>query len=182
MGISEFEKQRQANISRNQELFKKLNLDAISRDFSKEIQSQSTDSKKRSTNGNKSAPAKKKAKIKKEPELPTRRSRRLAGVKLTAAEAKGIDNEPGLNDAGDPTDSKKSQFEFLETKLSSKLSVNDMLGDDPDELEKFSRLRDRFSVGDFYDEMKKLNKTATGNGRIDKTRNELENLQLRRRG
>ncbi|GME73085.1 unnamed protein product [Ambrosiozyma monospora] len=179
MGISEFEKQRQANISRNQELFKKLNLDAISRDFSKEIESES---KKRSASGTnkKSGPAKKKRVTKIVwPTQPTRRSRRLAGVKVTEAEAKGIDNDPTLGSNGNPISVKdQPDAEFLETKLSANLSVNDILGDDPEELEKFTRLRNRFSVGDFYDEMKKLNKTATGNGKVDRTRDELENLQL----
>lgn len=77
MALSELEKKRQENIRRNQELLKKLDLDSISDSIKKEVDNKSFSSpslqKRRKTT--------KKPVIKKEILEPSRRSRRIAGIK-----------------------------------------------------------------------------------------------------
>ncbi|EMG47316.1 WD repeat-containing protein [Candida maltosa Xu316] len=80
MGLSELERKRQENIKRNKELLSKLALDSISTSIKKEIDNAQPVQKKR-----KSTP-KKKTVVKSEPVEPTRRSRRIAGIKTDPTE------------------------------------------------------------------------------------------------
>lgn len=70
MGLSELEKKRLENIRRNKELLQNLQLDSLKN----EIDASAKSKKQKSTSGP--------TKIKKEPVEPTRRSRRLAGIKF----------------------------------------------------------------------------------------------------
>jgi WD40 repeat protein len=73
MTLSEFEKQRQENIQRNKELLRQLDLESLNDSIKKEVKTTpSTTRKKRTT---KSRP------VKKEPQAPSRKSRRIAGIK-----------------------------------------------------------------------------------------------------
>lgn len=73
--LSEFERQRQENIQRNKDLLKKLELDSLNDSISRDVKSNSPIPKKRKINN-------KKPTVKKEKDLPSRRSRRLAGVSM----------------------------------------------------------------------------------------------------
>lgn len=75
--LTDFEKQRQENIQRNKELLRKLNLDLISDSISRELPKD----KPKGTKRRKPSPS-----VKQEPAEPSRRSRRIAGVKTENTE------------------------------------------------------------------------------------------------
>lgn len=74
--LSEFERQRQENIQRNKELLRQLNLDLIHESISREVPQEKPKQKRRKTT----------PKVKQEVVEPSRRSRRLAGVKMENTE------------------------------------------------------------------------------------------------
>lgn len=159
MAISEFEKQRQANIARNKELLRKLNLNTLANEFGK------SDSK----SSNKPKPKKNKniqVKIEKEPNLPLRRSRRIAGVKVE--DTKG-------NEELDKLEEKKledARLKELESiRLSDDLKLSDVLSD----VSVLSKLGKSFSMGDFYDDIK--NKPLS-NKTEEQAREDLGKLEL----
>lgn len=74
--LSEFERQRQENIQRNKELLRQLDLDLIHDSISREVPQEKPKQKRRKTT----------PKVKQEVAEPSRRSRRLAGVKMENTE------------------------------------------------------------------------------------------------
>ncbi|QPG75943.1 hypothetical protein FOA43_003329 [Brettanomyces nanus] len=176
--VTDFEKQRLQNISRNKELFKKLNLGGLSSEFHRGIKTVKEEAldqgkKKRTKTG--------KAKGKKRTELtqekPLRRSRRLAGMQL----------EPdGQNKLQDELERQKKEKEEQDRLKSIRLSGNVMLSDILDSkgdagdsaaktLERLSRLGKSFSMGDFYEAVKD---SQTSDKKTSQLRDELESLQL----
>ncbi|ODV83705.1 hypothetical protein CANARDRAFT_9269 [[Candida] arabinofermentans NRRL YB-2248] len=171
MALSEFEKQRQLNISRNKELFKKLNISNVSNDFHSEVRP----AKRAKNTSSNSSRSQKKVQVKQEPTAPTRRSRRLAGVKLEDSDA-----ESKLE-----YEEKKKENDRIEQlkriRLSGDLSLGDLIStsvkkeeDESVVLEKLSKLKSNISLGDFYEDTK--DRTATKE--ISELRTELESLEL----
>lgn len=169
--LSEFEKQRQENILRNKELLRQLNLDSLDKSIKKEVSS--VDNSKRK----KRAPAKT---VKKEVVEPSRKSRRIAGIKT---ETENPEEFRKLQEEQDEKDRQKRELEKLKTtrlfgdfrlidlvtdkkhgglKFEDKVikvkQENDEVKDEPinvDEEEKvlglLRSLGEKFSAGDFYD-------------------------------
>lgn len=158
MAISEFEKQRQANIARNKELLRKLNLTELANEFGK------------NENGKNQKPKSKhktpKVKIEKKEVLPLRRSRRIAGVKV---------EDSAANDVLDKLDEDKLEKERLKqlesVRLSDDLKLSEVISD-PSVLTKLGK---SFSMGDFYDEIK--NKPLSSKTE-EQAREDLEKLEL----
>ncbi|VEU20837.1 DEKNAAC101724 [Brettanomyces naardenensis] len=159
MGISEFEKQRQQNISRNRELFRKLNLDTLSSDFHRDVphaeNEDEAEERKRRKRSKKSSQARHKKK-ELEPEKPLRRSRRIAGIKLESSESYIVDKEL------EQERKEREEKERLKTiRLSGDLMLGDVLNGEGKAgesakatLDTLSRLGKSFSMGDFYDAVK----------------------------
>ena len=77
MTLSDFEKQRQENIQRNKELLRQLELDSLNDSISREVPKPKPKAKRRKTEN---------ARVKTEPIMPSRRSRRLAGSTMEDSE------------------------------------------------------------------------------------------------
>ncbi|KAG7833199.1 hypothetical protein KL943_004064 [Ogataea angusta] len=142
--LSEFEKQRQQNIARNKELFKKLNLDNIASDFQRELPQEQ---KRPKSKGPRSK------KVKTEPAIPTRRSNRLAGVHANT------DEEKKANEEAELARQKNEELERLKRiRLSGNLKLIDILPadteDNKDVLDKLLKLGQTVSFGDFYEDIK----------------------------
>ena len=153
MGLSEFEKRRQQNIQRNQELFKKLNLDTLSSDFHRSIgETKNGVEKPKKRKTRKSTRKKKELR----PEHPLRRSARLAGIKAESTD----DNK--LQEQLEKQRKEKEEEERLKSiRLSGDLMLTDVLnskgkaGEDAKEtLDRLSRLGKSFSMGDFFEAVK----------------------------
>lgn len=134
--VSEFERQRLLNISRNKELFKKLNLDSISTNFKNEISKDLTysnvadddnndDNSKRSSKRAKTTARRVKVKneLNSKDVMPLRRSNRIAGVK--------IENPVGVDGLeGDNSRNRKSGSDYFRSDL-----------DEIDRLQRLKRMR-----------------------------------------
>lgn len=101
--LSEFEKQRQENILRNKELLRQLNLDALDKSIKKEVASSDNKRKKRT-------PTPKS--VKKEVVEPSRKSRRIAGIKT---ELENPEEFRKLQEEQDEKDRQKRELEKLKT-------------------------------------------------------------------
>ncbi|KAF6070687.1 WD domain, G-beta repeat family protein [Candida albicans] len=166
MALSELEKKRQENIRRNQELLKKLDLDSISDSIKKEVDNKSFSSpssqKRRKTT--------KKPVIKKEVLEPSRRSRRIAGIKSELEDPKQaarIREEEELKQHRDMIFEKnvmdrKLSHIGLDSKVEEKKNEEDKEDEEEainiDEnnrvLKLVQSLGDKFSAGDFYEEIR----------------------------
>lgn len=170
--MSDLEQQRLANISRNRELLRKLNLDSLSSEIKKEVDEQKlADAKARGL--------KRQAKRRsKEPVVPQRKSRRLQGIK--------IEDTKEFQQSLAEQEKRQAELERLEKlktmKLPGDISLVEVLkeqngGKDDDKLllESFSQLSDNFLVGDFYEV---ISKKKTNNEAIDGLRQEIGGLTL----
>lgn len=175
--LSEFEKQRQANIARNKLLLQKLNLNSISNEIYTEIKSESTPIPK-STRGRKRKVQAKKV----EPVVPTRRSRRIAGEQVG-----GTDEEKKLAVELETLRKKREELERLKNvRLSGDIKLVDVLTDksgvkidmedDDLMLDRFNKIGKSISMGDFYETIVK--KTEINDENITNLRESLSNLQL----
>ncbi|KAK6458444.1 WD40-repeat-containing domain protein [Scheffersomyces xylosifermentans] len=118
--ISEFERQRQENIQRNKDLLKQLNLDSISQSISKEISKPNQAAKRRKT-ATRSAP------VKKEVVEPSRRSRRIAGIKT---ELENPEEYNRLREEEEEKERKKKELERLKrTRLFGDFNLIDLVTD-----------------------------------------------------
>lgn len=126
MPVSEFEKQRLENIQRNKELLRLLNLDTISNSIKRELPSAPP---------TKASAAKKKQKSstpqpRGEPLEPSRRSRRLAGVKVENSE-----EYAKLQREAEEIEKKKNEVEKLKlTRLYGNFNLIDLMTDPKGEL------------------------------------------------
>ena len=77
MTLSDFEKQRQENIQRNKELLRQLELDSLNDSITREVPKPKPKAKRRKTEN---------GRVKNEPIMPTRRSRRIAGSTMEDSE------------------------------------------------------------------------------------------------
>lgn len=167
MGLSTLEKQRLANIARNKEILKKLNLDGIA-DEIHELAS----------------PVPKKRKVAKPKEVvePLRKSRRLQGIKIEDTEEyqKAIQLEEIRQAENERLEKLKSM------KLPGDVSLLDMIKQEQVEngeveqdenklLQSLAKLSDNFSVGDFYET---VSKHKTNDASIDKLREEFRLLSV----
>ena len=142
MAISEFEKQRQANIARNKELLRQLNLTQLANEFGK---SESGNSSPKPKPKPKPKTRKPTVKIEKEAPLPLRRSRRIAGVNLDDSEAVKV------LDALDEEKIKQEKLKELESvRLSDDLKLSEVISD----TKMLEKLGKSFSMGDFFEEIK----------------------------
>ncbi|CAK7897559.1 DNA damage-binding protein Cmr1p [[Candida] anglica] len=122
--LSDFEKQRQENIQRNKDLLRSLNLDSITESISREIPAKKpVDASKRRKTSTRTA-------VKREPAEPSRRSRRLAGVKVeNSKEYAKIQAEM------DALEKKKKDIEKLkQTRLFGEFHLSDLVTDSKGEL------------------------------------------------
>lgn len=159
MSISEFEKQRQANIARNKELLRKLNLTELANEFGKS----DNNIKPKPKPKNKPKP---KVKIEKEAPIPLRRSRRIAGVKAEDTEA---------NKELDKLDEEKLEKERLKALESVRLSDDLKLTEVISDVSVLDKLGKSFSMGDFFDEIKTK---PLANKTIQQAREDMEKLSL----
>lgn len=159
MSISEFEKQRQANIARNKELLRKLNLTELANEFGKS----DNNIKPKPKPKNKPKP---KVKIEKEAPIPLRRSRRIAGVKAEDTEA---------NKELDKLDEEKLEKERLKALESVRLSDDLKLTEVISDVSVLDKLGKSFSMGDFFDESKTK---PLANKTIQQAREDMEKLSL----
>lgn len=178
--LSDFERQRQANIERNKELLKKLNLDTLSSSIERDVHD-SQPKKKRS----KPAPKQ----VKKEQGEPSRRSRRIAGIKTETEDPEEFNR---LKEEEEAKEAKKRELERLKrTRLYGDFNLIDLVTDkqgqlkfedkvikqedslkqeggvkqedvdiddlaaDKDVLEVLRNLGDKFSAGDLYETIRK---------------------------
>lgn len=158
MALSEFEKQRQANIERNKKLLNSLNLNQINSSIAKRVKQEDDESKK-------AVPKVKRVKKETTPPVATRRSARLAGVKIE-------DTDSVIKHEVDLEKLRKEEMEKLKRiRINGNLSLVDLLkeengdvkteedGDDSKILEKFKSMIGNgsraFSAGDYYEQIKK---------------------------
>ncbi|GMM45327.1 Cmr1 protein [Pichia kluyveri] len=161
MAISEFEKQRQANIARNKELLRQLNLTQLANEFGKSESGNSSPEPKPKPKTRKPT-----VKIEKEAPLPLRRSRRIAGVNLDDSEAVKV------LDALDEEKSKQEKLKELESvRLSDDLKLSEVISD----TKMLEKLGKSFSMGDFFEEIK--NKPLAQKS-DEQARDELDKLEL----
>ncbi|KAG2734415.1 hypothetical protein G9P44_002421 [Scheffersomyces stipitis] len=117
--ISEFERQRQENIQRNKELLKSLNLDSLSQSIKRELP-RASETKKRKTTPRTKA-------VKKEDVEPSRRSRRIAGIK---SELENPEEYNRIREEEEETERKKRELEKLKrTRLFGEFSLIDLVTD-----------------------------------------------------
>ena len=216
MALSELEKKRQENIRRNQELLKKLDLDSISDSIKKEV-----DSKTPSPSLQKRRKTTKKPVVKKEVLEPSRRSRRIAGIKSELEdpkEAARLREEEELKQRRkqelerlkrtrlfgdfkliDLITNKKGDMIFEKNVMDRKLShigldskVEEQKEENEEEEEEtinidennrvlklVQSLGDKFSAGDFYEEIR--NSQTNGNSKdksLDAKREEFDGLNI----
>ncbi|GMM31064.1 Cmr1 protein [Martiniozyma asiatica (nom. inval.)] len=157
--VSEFERQREENILRNKELLKELNLQSLAQEFGeskKKIKPKSVKSKKLD---------KYDTKFKPDSNLPLRRSRRIAGVKIEPEMIKDEDeiaDTVGLN--GD-------QLPKIEQRITNDFKLSDLIKDE----NKLKNLGDKFSAADFYNDIKDKVPVSSD---LKGARDSLDNLQL----
>lgn len=202
MAISDFEKQRQENIQRNKELLRLLNLDSISNSIKKELPSSPSPSALKRQKRTKISPAS----STRESAEPSRRSRRLAGVKVENSE-----EYAKLQREADAQEEKKKQVEKLkQTRLygnfhlidlvtgpkgelkngdkvfkkededgieGSNVSVDDVKADSA-VLDILKDLGAKFSAGDFYDLIRDKVNATDDDYDLGKKRKEFDNLKL----
>jgi WD40 repeat protein len=178
MAISEFERQRQANIERNKKLLSSLNLNAISSDISHSIKREEDAAKRKRT----STPRVKRHKAEVQP---IRRSRRLAGVALDDSDAKSKEFE--LEE--DRRRREREELERLKTlRVNGDLSLLDLVRDnttkredgedDKKLLEKFQSFlgnSKNFSIGDYYETIVKKDNSSKD---VKKLRKELGSKEI----
>ncbi|CDK27085.1 unnamed protein product [Kuraishia capsulata CBS 1993] len=171
MAVSEFEKQRQANIARNKELFKKLSLDFLSDDVAKEV--------KRKESIKSANSQKRKSKVEKPVIVPTRRSSRLAGVKLEPNDDSVVDSF-----ADEEARRKERLDEMKRIQLSGDISLADLfpkiedteVNGMNDDLQRFQNISKNVSMGDFYDIMVERKKSS--NATVNKLRDEFSSIEI----
>lgn len=148
MSLSEFEKQRQANIERNKRLLNNLNISALSGDISRGISKVETKEKKQQTPTPKSR-VRREQKVKKEV-VPVRRSRRLAGEKINARET----SEKELEEAERKIRNAKEEYDELKkVRITGSLSLDDLVKFEGEDSIKniLARADSKVSAGDFYE-------------------------------
>lgn len=171
--VSEFERQRQANIERNKKLLSSLNLNTISNGIKESIKKE---------NSKPSTPRVKRQKV--EVQQPTRRSRRLAGVALD-------NSHEQLREFEFEQDKQRRDREELEKlktlRVNGELSLLDLVKDkvktedgedDSNLLEKFQTFLGNsksFSIGDYYDTIVKKDNSSRD---VAKVREDLGSKQL----
>ncbi|KOH00219.1 Cmr1p [Saccharomyces eubayanus] len=166
--LTEFQRKRQENIKRNNDLLKKLHLSGVASQIKHEAgvvdKAKAPVKKKQKTT---SIRAKKSA----SPSLPTRRSRRLRGE--AADNTKGI---PDLNDnqllkMGSPDGHDRNFIDEMKEKpVIGDVKLSDLIKDENEDalLEKFKRFNNgSFSSGDFFDEIKKRQGDVVGMDEFD---------------
>lgn len=172
--VSEFEKQRQANIERNKKLLSQLNLTSISGDIFQDAQNEIKAKKVKNA-------ANKVKKVKKENDakaaIPTRRSRRLAGVSIDDSDSKSREFE--LEE--DRRRREKEEMERLKSiRVNGDLNLLDLIKSENDEAEYMNKIQDlmkknNFSIGDYYETISKKDNSSSD---IKKLREEFSEKTL----
>lgn len=163
MTLSEFEKQRQANIARNKELLRKLNLTELANEFGKSENGSHRPKPKSKPKAKSKSPS---VKVEKETVLPLRRSRRIAGVKVDDSAA-----NKELDKLEDEKLEKERLKELESVRLSDDLKLSEVISD----TSVLNKLGKSFSMGDFYDEIKTR---PLANKTDEQAREELDKLEL----
>lgn len=122
MSITEFERERLANIQRNKELLQQLDLNGARDDVARAATPKSAPSKSKSKRRATRSPA-----VKREAPEPTRRSRRIAGSKTEQEDPKEYER---LAAEQDEKDRKRKELERLRlTRLFGDFSLLDLIAD-----------------------------------------------------
>ncbi|KAK6465924.1 WD40-repeat-containing domain protein [Scheffersomyces coipomensis] len=178
--VSEFERQRQENIQRNRELLKQLNLDSLSQSITNEVPKKK-DTKRRKVT---------KTYTPREVAEPSRRSRRIAGIK---SELENPEEFAKIKEEEDEKDRKKQDLMDLVTDKKSgslknedkvikledgqvKQETTDELPEDNKVLSLLSSLGNKFSAGDFYEEIRKA--PVYDDKVLEDKRKEFDNLKI----
>ncbi|ODV69859.1 WD40 repeat-like protein [Hyphopichia burtonii NRRL Y-1933] len=205
--LSDFEKQRQANIKRNKDLLRQLELDSltdsISRDAKNAIEASKPPRKKTKTQASQRKP--------KGEQVPERRSRRLRGVNLDDKESKEYQEQ--LKKEEEARQRRQELQELRQTRLYGDFKLIDLVTDklgalknedkvikkesvkreedespvkeedeeeisnDDEVLQLLKQLGDKFSAGDFYEIIKK--KSIDYNDKVlASKRKEFDNLKV----
>ncbi|ODV73758.1 Cmr1p [Cyberlindnera jadinii NRRL Y-1542] len=179
--VSEFERQRQANIERNRKLLASLNLNSLSNEISESIKQEDEASKRKKS----SSTTQKKTKRQKVEVQPIRRSRRLAGVSIDDSDSKAREFE--LEE--DRRRREREELEKLKTlRVDGDLSLLDLVkdqtvksedGEDSSKLlEKFQKFLGNsksFSIGDYFETIVKKDNSSKD---VKKLREELGSKEL----
>lgn len=168
MGLSELEKKRLENIRRNKELLQNLQLDSLKN----EIDASAKSKKQKSTSGP--------TKIKKEPVEPTRRSRRLAGIKFALENPDEFEKQ-----RKEQEEIRKKEQEARRKRLIGDFKILELIPgsgheenseEDNRVLDLMKSLGDKFSAGDFYDLIRE--KSSGENTTLEKQRKEFDKLNI----
>lgn len=160
--MSELERQRQANIERNKELLRQLELAGMSQNLVDDVKKQAK------------KPAKPRTKVKREPKeapeiVPRRKSRRLEGKKA--------DFEQVLDEQRIKLEQEEIQRQRERDRVEGEIKLKDVVkkGDWESAINLLSDLGSKVSQGDYFDIVSKTNDTEPD---IKKAREELSNLSL----
>ncbi|KAH3684317.1 hypothetical protein WICPIJ_004697 [Wickerhamomyces pijperi] len=155
MTLSEFEKQRQANIERNKELLSSLKINALSNDIAQGITKVQTEEEKKATRPRANAAKPRTPRVKKEkkadaPPAPRRKSRRLAGEKAASTNDKDLESaerKMGKSDNGN----KGEIDEDLE--ITGTLTLKELLKNETEDslMKILIKSESKISAGDYYD-------------------------------
>ncbi len=184
--LNDFEKKRQENIERNKQLLRDLELEALNAS----IYQESLENKIKIKNVPNNRKRKVSTRVKKEAIVPTRRSKRIAGVKLE-------NDEDYLKSVEEEARSRKIKEELeriQNTRLVGDVKLIDVLkndikeeGDEEDSkasvklLAKLQDLGKSVSAGDFYDmmvEKSNANNGEHGENNLSDIREEFSNIHL----
>ncbi|ABN67280.2 conerved hypothetical protein with WD repeats [Scheffersomyces stipitis CBS 6054] len=166
--ISEFERQRQENIQRNKELLKSLNLDSLSQSIKRELP-RASETKKRKTTPRTKA-------VKKEDVEPSRRSRRIAGIKSELENPEEYNHKKSGSLKFEDKVIKSDSTE-PEVKQEEKEELSEDIKNDNKVLHRLQALGDKFSAGDFFDIIQK-NPIQYDDKVLQSTRDEFDKLKI----
>ena len=160
--LTEFQKKRQENIKRNNDLLKKLQLGGIASQIKRESGVVDASFKKKK----KIAIATKKAASPKVLATPIRRSSRLRGEIVNGQGIPNVNDtqlfKMGLDNSNNDKDDKDFVQEIKDTAVVGDVKLSDLIKDENEEdlLTKFKSFANKnFSSGDFFEELRKHQRT-----------------------
>ncbi|RCK65294.1 DNA damage-binding protein CMR1 [Candida viswanathii] len=171
MVLSELEKKRLENIQKNQKLLQLLQLDSLKN----EIEASATPKQQKRTRL-----TKKKAAVKNEPVAPTRRSRRIAGIKEAIENPEEYERQRAAEEEARLREQQQRRQRLIgDFNIAELLSGSSDGGDveiNTRALDLVKSLGDKISTGDFYD---LIREKATGlDASLEQKRREFDNLRI----
>lgn len=176
MGLSELEKKRLENIRRNKELLQNLQLDSLKH----EIDATAKSKKQKSTPTTTRSSKRKTVVKKKEPVEPTRRSRRIAGIKTALENLEEFERQ-----RKEEEEARLKEQEARRKRLIGDFKILELIkgsGDDSDELQNnqvldlVKSLGNKLSAGDFYEIIRE--NSSGQNTSLEKQRKEFDKCSI----